>query len=358
MKRLFKIGALAALVLLLALALPTIGLAAGPNTKLILGETYTLANGEILNENLTILGGTVTLEEGSTVNGNIVVLGGNVSMAGLVNGDITAAGGTLDLLKTAVISGNIRSAGAIVSRADGSIVKGTITNEDQTQVSIPLVNGAPWLSLKNVFGPVLNVLGFFVWVFILSALAVLVAMFLPSQTQRVNQALLSQPLISFGFGLITLIVAPFAMIAMAVTLILIPAVPLLAFVMLALILLGWIAFGLEIGRRFAGMLHREWAAPLEAGLGTLALTVVFGGLAFFPCIGWLPLFILASAGLGAVFLTRFGTRPYFPGASTPIPPAVPPGSPLPVAPEPMPGPVLQGPENPPVEPPKADPASG
>jgi hypothetical protein len=41
------------------------------------------------------------------------------------------------------------------------------------------------------------------------------------------------------------------------------------------------------------------------------------------CVGWVAWVLLASAGLGAVTLTRFGTRPYFGGVAAPPPPAPP-----------------------------------
>jgi len=50
--------------------------------------------------------------------------------------------------------------------------------------------------------------------------------------------------------------------------------------------------------------------PLSAALGTFVLNFVTNGIGFIPCIGWLVPFMVSMLGLGAVFLSRFGTQPY------------------------------------------------
>jgi len=68
--------------------------------------------------------------------------------------------------------------------------------------------------------------------------------------------------------------------------------------------LGWLALGTEIGIRIGQMFKGDWPLPLAAGLGVFILNLV----ANIPCFGGLISSLVALAGLGAVFLTRFGTR--------------------------------------------------
>jgi len=53
---------------------------------------------------------------------------------------------------------------------------------------------------------------------------------------------------------------------------------------------------------------------------------VSGIIQIIPCVGWIAPVVLACIGLGAVTLTRFGTRPYLPNMpvqSAPPPPPAP-----------------------------------
>jgi len=130
-------------------------------------------------------------------------------------------------------------------------------------------------------------------------------------------------------------------LVLAITILLIP-VSLIGIVLLLVAgLFGWIAVGLEVGKRLAEAFKWELQAPAAAGMGTLVLTLVVGGLGLFPCVGWLAPFLVASIGLGAVMLTRFGSREYASGAAAvtaapkpklpPPPPPEPPAPPKPPA---------------------------
>ena len=57
-------------------------------------------------------------------------------------------------------------------------------------------------------------------------------------------------------------------------------------------------------------LDQEFQPVLAGGLGTLVVSLVLGGIGFIPCVGWLGYFVVGLIGLGAVLLTRFGSRPY------------------------------------------------
>ncbi|MFQ5923361.1 MAG: hypothetical protein ACE5M4_11005, partial [Anaerolineales bacterium] len=46
---------------------------------------------------------------------------------------------------------------------------------------------------------------------------------------------------------------------------------------------------------------------------------VVGGIGLIPCIGWLAPLLVGAAGLGAVILTRFGSREYEISAELPPP---------------------------------------
>jgi hypothetical protein len=137
-----------------------------------------------------------------------------------------------------------------------------------------------------------------------------------------------QPVTAGGVGLLSAFLAPFALLLLAVSLILLPVAAILAIAIMALGAFGWIALGYEVGRRFTLAIHQEWNPSFTAGLGTFALTLVSAMLTSVPvlnCIGWLVPFLLGLAAFGAVIMTRFGTRELaVAGEATAIAPAEPP----------------------------------
>jgi hypothetical protein len=143
---------------------------------------------------------------------------------------------------------------------------------------------------------------------------------------------------SFGVGLLTLIVGITAMILLFITCCLIPVGLLLALALVLATLYGWIVVGYLLGERILRAVQQSTGAPsvtTSALVGIFLITLIQQGLmalSNIPCLGfffWLMgaalwLFV-ASTGLGAVVLTRFGTQPYTGAsrASTP-PPSLPP----------------------------------
>ena len=309
MKTIIKLFVPLVVVSFLILAMPGQALAA-QSLKVILGGTFTLESGETLDEDLTIIGGAVVLEQGSTVNGKVVVLGGNLEVNGTINGDIVAAGGHVKLGESAVVKGDITSAGGFVDKDLGAEIKGELQSElsGAFPLTLPGIRQIPAVNLS--FSPIWKGLWFLAQMFILAALAVLVAMFLPKHLERVNRTVATQPLLAGSMGLLTGFIAPFVIFLLVITICLIPAALLGILLLALLLLLGWVACGLEVGKRLGVALKQEWTAPISAGVGTFLLTFVIGGMGKIWCIGWIFPTVVAMIGLGAAILTRVGTRDY------------------------------------------------
>ncbi len=335
MKTILRSTLLACVLLFL---LPGLALADGPDEgKLIFGGTFTLAQGETLNGDLVVIGGTVTIEEGAQVNGNVALVGGSVTIDGTVDGDAVAVGGTVSLGPKSVVTRDLGTFGALLNRAEGSEVGGQVTSgggmqlpftlsipSTPTQPNLPTgpqgwnmpfpwrINFTPWVNGVSIF---LRSLG-------LAALAVLAVIFWPSQTARVAHASLQHPAISGVLGLLTAVVAPGLLVLLVITLCLIPVAVLGGVLFIAAGVFGWIAIGSEVGNRLAEVLKLKLHPAASAALGTFVLTLVMEFVGIIPCIGPLGGAIVAGIGLGAVVLTRFGTRSYG-EAPMPSPPAQP-----------------------------------
>lgn len=284
--------------------------------KVVFGGSFTLAEGETLNGNLVVFGGTITLEINSTVNGDVVLIGGTVDAAGTVNGSLVGVGGVLQLGETARIHGDLVTVGAALNRDIGAEVSGQVIQgfgfpfqfSGPSEMQFDDIN-PPSINIRS--NPALDAVWFSFRMFMWAALAVLLVIFFFTQTDRVASAAFDQPLITGGAGLLTAFLAPLALVALAITIILSPVAVVAAILLGVAWLLGWVALGLEVGRRISKMLEQEWAPAIAAGVGTLVLYFVLAGFQeLVPCVGWLPRFLVGVWGLGAVLMTYFGTRNY------------------------------------------------
>ena len=291
-------------------------------TGMVVGDNYRLESGETLDTDLTVIGGNAVLEEDSTVNGDVAVMGGNMNIAGTVEGDISVMGGNVSLEDTAVVEGEVSTMGGSVQRAPGARVD-RIRDRDEIN-NIPIMRSP---GFQVGFDPISGPLWGIFQALATAALAILVNLFAARQMDLTGRTALSQPIMTGGLGLLTLIVAPAILLILVVTIILIP-VSLLGLLILAIAtLFGWLSMGLIIGRQIAVWLKQNWTEPVNAAVGTLALSLI----GLFPCLGFMANLLIAMMGLGAVLLTRFGTRSY-PGYPASQPYSPPPASDFPPAP--------------------------
>ncbi len=317
------------------------GLAEG---KVVFGGSYRLESGQSLDGDLVIFGAVATLEQDSVVKGSVLLFGANLEASGDVNGDVVGVGGLVTLNETATIDGDVLTLGAHLDKSNGARIMGDVTDISQApytfafpgEVKIPQSN-------FNLF-PEVNYVWYVLKLFLWAALAILVVLFVPNASGRVGQAFIHQPLVAAGLGLLTVVLAIPLAIVLIVTIIL---SPLGLFILLLLGLcwaFGLIAIGLEIGKRFAILVKREWADPVSAALGTFFLMLVINGTnEMIPCVGWMLPAAIGMIGLGAVLMTRFGTQvyPLYPEPYT-YPPK-PPTPPLPPRPMSAPEPVIEKP---------------
>ncbi|MBA4380229.1 MAG: hypothetical protein C0393_06075, partial [Anaerolinea sp.] len=288
------------------------GLADG---KVIFGDTYTLKSGETLNGDLVVFGGSANIETGAKVEGDAVVIGGSLVVNGEVAGDVAVVGGAVTLGAEAHVRGNLSTVGAMLTRTEGSQVDGEIFNtatswqdrENGAQTPQPTPTVPPSVQLNfQPFWSVVNAIG---QALALGILAMLVMLFMAPHTQRVGQAIVGQPVIAGTLGLLTVVLAPLALVLLIITILLIP-VALVAVIALALAaVFGWIAIGLEIGERFTAAIKQQWHPSLAAGLGTFLLALVANIIGLIACVGWLAPFLVTMLGIGGVIMTRFGARP-------------------------------------------------
>src|SRR5512133_2389510 len=315
---------LAAIIALLVLS-GCSGIPSG-DSGLVIGDAYRLESGKTLAHDLTVVGGNVTLEKDSIVNGSLAVIGGNVSVDGTIQGDMSVIGGYVSLNDSAVVTGQLNSLGGEVHRSSQAKVEGKVTQNARPNPITTISSPAMQVSLDPITAPLMAIFQ----ALAMAALAVVVNLFAATYMERAGRTALAAPVASGGVGCLTILV----LLIMAITIILLP-ISLLGFLVVGVAaLFGWLALGLILGRQIAVWLKQPWTDPVNAGVGTLVLSLLASTISLIPCIGWTAYALAGLVALGAAVLSRFGTQLY----------------PSPYAPAPMPRPGPYAPPPPPSAP--------
>jgi hypothetical protein len=314
------------LVLVLGLVLPSAAEAAGPEDgRVVIGGTYTLFSGHVLEGDLVVIGGAATLETASKVEGDVALIGGLLNAAGEIDGDVFALGGVVTLGAGAVVHGDLITMGAVVSRQEGAVVEGQVSEGDWesfgfTGPSIvlpPLITGFEMPRTRWGWGfNGLDLVVGFGWSILrsllMAGLAMLVVMFWPDRAARIARTVTSQPVAAGGIGLLTAFFGVTVIVVLAITICLSPFSLIGALILGAGLILGWAALGLTVGWRLSQSLKRDWHPATQAGLGTLLLSAASYAFGLIPCVGFIFGLLLAVIGLGAVMMTRFGGQDSLP----------------------------------------------
>lgn len=312
----------------------------------LVGCNGTVKSGATVPGDATVFGGNLIIEQGATIGRDVAIFGGNATISGHVQGNIAILGGAVELASTAVVDGNARVVGGGFNQAEGAIVRGSVTHENNFQLapSISRTFVTPFAPFDGMAALGLGLFRGVITALALAALGALLVVFFPQPTQRVMATAQGSFGQSLGVGCLTLLVAPMLFLLLLITLI---GPVILVIALAAAWIFGWTAIGYLAGQKIMEALKvREIAPALAVVVGVLLLALI----GQVPCLGGLlSVLLIGPLGLGAVVLTRFGTRPYpfypalVPAVAIPSGPVPPPAAP------PQPGtalPPVQGGESP------------
>ncbi|HEX8693234.1 MAG TPA: polymer-forming cytoskeletal protein [Longimicrobium sp.] len=293
--------------------------------------------------------GGLTVPKGQVVEGDVVAPFGDVRVEGEVLGDVTVGKGNLTLAPGAVIHGDAVVTGGGKLFNEGGRVHGEMrVNSDEDDAAAPAGDGRPVggqnLGLRHgpwwlgSFGEgAQGLVSTLTFALILAGLGAALIFYALPQLERVSHVVRTDTLRAGGVGLAAnfLSIPAFivGMVALAVTIIGIPLlilyVPLFWVALMAACAYGVVAVAhalgertaersgsYAVGRRNAYTYTFTGIAILLAPLFVahlLELTVFLGWLGdLLELLGNLLLWVAATVGFGAVFLTRAGTRPGWP----------------------------------------------
>lgn len=328
---------IAALLLTSWFAAPALAQGSDLGDQICTGDNLTLRAGQSANTVLAF-GCNVTVEADATVRRDISLFGGNATIAGTVNGSVVAFGGNITVGAGGVVDGDVNTLGGNVSVDPAGTVHGTIARPVRPVRPIPPLapDTVEGITQRGILGWTFDLVRGIITAIAFAALGALVILFAPDATRRVGKAAQAQPFGAAGVGCLSLIVVLVLTVLLAITII---GIPLAALVGLAAVVawaFGWIAIGYLAGEKVLAALKAREILPVVATVLGILILALLGQV---PILGWLVSLIVGLLGIGAVVLTRFGTRQY------PAPPT------LTMVPAPSGGGPLRGmPSQPPVTP--------
>ncbi len=273
------------------------------NVRAVGGQV--VVNGQV-DRNVTVAGGSVSLQQPAIVNGSITVVGGNLLIASPIGKGAVLAGGQVNINN--VIGGDVRVSAEQLTVLQNAKINGGLTYWSPNQahiVQFTVKNGVTFhkteLKENNYQKPSREKIaaaaagiGVF-WIIVSFCASFLVGLillhFVPVFMKDIKDTITTSLLKSMGVGFITILLFPFAIVVLLITLIGIPFAALLgvAFVLVALLNQIFIAYAL--GKK---LLPTGNALSLFAGL------VVYSVVSWIPVIGWMFNALALFVGMGAL----------------------------------------------------------
>jgi Polymer-forming cytoskeletal len=256
------------------------------------GGTVVVDRGQVECGNLTTFGSTVVVN--GEVQGDIVAFNSITVIAGTVDGNIDIYGGSVTLQSDSYVDGDVHLYGGRWVGDQNIHLSGTVIDETKH------VN---WLFAGRGFSFVFWFL--LVWV----GLGFLLTSSLPEHVMIVRTTVVNNTRRSAIIGLLSALLALPVMIVLVALILSIPLAIIVGLGLVAAWTLGTVAVGWLIGEYILSRVapHQN-TRTMQAVVGLIVL-VLAGSVPYIGCLISLGAGLL---GLGAVFLSRFGTRLYSP----------------------------------------------
>jgi hypothetical protein len=282
----------------------------------IFGGSLVIPAGERRDHDVVVFGGSVEVR--GDVGHDLTVFGGSATLDGSVGHDVIVLGGSVHLGPHASVGHDVTVLGGTLRRDAGASVGHEVLDAGGGAPALP----GPLRLLPVPSGGVLR--GFDLGLGLalgagVVLLALLALLFFPGPVATTRDALEDRPFASLGFGCLTALAGVLLALLLGITVVLLPVSVGIAVAMGVAWLLGLTGAIVLIGQRLTTALRMD-ADPVPTLLIGGALVVVLVNV---PVLGGLFGLVIGSMALGAVVLTRFGTRPHPPAPAPLAPPAGP-----------------------------------
>jgi hypothetical protein len=245
------------------------------------------------------------------VMGDVTSWSGTITITGHVGGDVVSYGGAINLEDTAKVDGNVMALAGKINPGASDLVAGELIQGGPIGSSAMASVGRVFAELQGGSGAGMPSLVLSLGLALVTLALTLVSVaFWPQRTIGAGRTLLAMPGRSLTMGLLTtLILAALVLLLMLVLAITLIGLPLVVVVLLLVqfpYIYGMAALAQALGSRFERSAS-PGAAIRTAALGIIALLLpILLVSAFSLAFGAMLFYVLASAGLGAVILSRGG----------------------------------------------------
>ncbi len=275
---------------------------------------------------LTSLGGPVAVS--GDIKGDVSSLGGPVEISGRVEGDISSMGGDVTLGDGAIVLGDVALMGGRLNKAKTAVLKGDVSHMDWGLLGrfAPLLSRYGRNGNWEKFALAYRIFSYAAFLFFTAGIGLmllLITVFFPKQVETISNAVRRDFWKSTGIGALILMLISPGLFLMLVSVLGIPLIPMAILLFCAAVLMSLAAFSLIAADKFYFSLKKSPPGILAKVLiGYLILTGLmilgkligilgdagdfFGGMLIFADI--MALGFVVMVGLGAVWMTRMGSR--------------------------------------------------
>lgn len=284
------------------------------------GERYR-GRMRVVGQDIVRFGDDIIVEEDEIVDGDVVAIFGNVIVDGAVEGDVVAILGELTVGPMAEIDGDGVSIGGSVTKEPGGVVRGETVSVGIGGHHFP--RNSPFHT--GIFNTGARLLLFIMWTILLIVLGLIVTAIARRPVERVYMRARKE---AFKMGLIGLLAEVLLLPACLLFMITIIGIPIglvvLPLTFVLALLLGYVGVSVAVGGRMGNGNERSIYAKVAVGIFALQGLVILGGILRLPrgpigviggvigFIGLAVIYVAGTVGLGAVIMSKFGTKDYGP----------------------------------------------
>ncbi len=279
-----------------------------------------------ISEDIVRVGQDIVVDEDQIVEGDVVAIGANVVVNGVVEGDAVTIGGVLRIGAQGEIDGDAVAIGGTVQNEEGGVIRGETVSLGWGE-AVPERGG---MLLRRFLTAVGRLILFIVWVILLILLSLLIFALLRKPIEVIGERIRTDAFKMGLIGLLAQVVFVGLVVIFGMSIIGIPiALIVLPIVMGLSTLFGFVAVSYVVGQKLLGETTSSYAS-LIAGVVLVNLLILLGailaigtGVADFAggvllVIGFAIIYVVATIGLGAVVMSRFGTKPLEVTSQSPI----------------------------------------
>jgi hypothetical protein len=266
----------------------------------VIDQSLRAAGGDIMisgeiNKNVTIAGGNIRILKDSVINGYTLIFAGQVDIDSTINGPVQIFAGNVNIGPNAQINGDLKVTAEQSFISDQALIAGKkdIQIIEKNYPETQKVQKSTMAEIYSAF----KIFTFLSKLLILILLVRLLGKNIPSLTKPILEKFMT----TLGWGFITLILTPFAIFILLITMIGSP---------LALIVTLLYGLSLYISGLITALALGQWLSKKKmfikiknqyilAFLGLLTISVI----CLIPVIGLLSKFIIITLGLGSLIQT-------------------------------------------------------